>query len=79
MRMRDLKPALYDNGFYNIGVTPTTDDLGRGGSGPDGKPLSSSRQFAFQALGIDDMGFGISGDPIKDLVCEDSSVSPGEL
>ena len=22
--------ALYDNGFYNIGVTPTTDDIGRG-------------------------------------------------
>ena len=78
MRMRDLKPALYDNGFYNIGVTPTTDDLGRGGAGPDNKPLSSSRQFAFQALGIEEMQFGISGDPIKDLVCEDSSVSPGD-
>lgn len=22
--------ALYDNGFYNISATPTTDDIGRG-------------------------------------------------
>ena len=78
MRMRDLKPAMYDNGFYNIGVTPTTDDLGRGGTGPDGKPLSSSRQFAMQALGLDTMGFDISGNPIKDLQCKDSSKIPTE-
>ena len=78
MRMRDLQPAMYDNGFYNIGVTPTTDDLGRGGLGPDGKPLSHSRQFAFEALGIDpNLGFNVQGAPIKDLQCKDGS-TPGD-
>jgi cytochrome c peroxidase len=35
--------AVYDNGFYNIGVRPTTDDLGVGGKDPFGNPLSESR------------------------------------
>lgn len=29
-------PAVYDNGFYNIGIRPTAEDLGNGGSGPFG-------------------------------------------
>ncbi len=35
--------VLLDNGYYNIGVRPTAEDLGRGGS-ELGKPLSVSRQ-----------------------------------
>ncbi|MBI4332077.1 MAG: hypothetical protein HY673_12415 [Chloroflexi bacterium] len=35
--------ALLDNGFYNIGVRPINEDLGRGAT-ELGKPLSSSRQ-----------------------------------
>ncbi|MBI4286151.1 MAG: hypothetical protein HY670_09715 [Chloroflexi bacterium] len=35
--------VLLDNGFYNIGVRPINEDLGRGGS-ELGKPLSASRQ-----------------------------------
>jgi hypothetical protein len=31
MAMGDGAPANYDIGFYNIGVRPTADDLGRGG------------------------------------------------
>ena len=48
-------PALYDNGYYNIGVTPTSHDIGRGGTGPFSidtntptgpkNPLSYARQF----------------------------------
>lgn len=38
-------PAVYDEGFYNIGVTPTVQDLGIGGNDPWGNPLSYSRQF----------------------------------
>ena len=34
------KIAVYDAGWYNIGVRPTQDDLGVGGSDPWGKPLS---------------------------------------
>ncbi|MFN0243056.1 MAG: cytochrome c peroxidase [Planctomycetota bacterium] len=37
MSMRQVKPpAVYDNGFYNIGVRPTNEDLGNGASGPFG-------------------------------------------
>ncbi|MBI2906265.1 MAG: hypothetical protein HYX92_01275 [Chloroflexi bacterium] len=40
--------VLLDNGFYNIGVRPINEDLGRGGS-ENGFPLSASRQ-ALQGL-----------------------------
>ncbi|MEH2193378.1 MAG: cytochrome c peroxidase [Nostoc sp.] len=43
MIMGDGQQAVYDNGFYNIGVRPTTDDLGVGGKDPFGNPLSESR------------------------------------
>ena len=45
MIMGDNGVATYDNGFYNIGVTPTSNDLGVGGSDPFGNPLSFARQF----------------------------------
>jgi hypothetical protein len=35
--------AVYDNAFYNIGVRPTSEDLGVGGNDPFGHPLSESR------------------------------------
>jgi cytochrome c peroxidase len=38
-------PALYDNGFYNIGARPTRDDVGLGGFDPFGFPLSFARQW----------------------------------
>ena len=43
MLMSNGRQALYDNGFYNIGVTRTLKDLGRGARGPTGNPLSTSR------------------------------------
>lgn len=43
MIMGDGTNALYDEGFYNIGVTRTADDLGLGGTDPFGKPLSFAR------------------------------------
>jgi cytochrome c peroxidase len=36
--------AIYDNGFYNIGVRPTADDISRGGTDPFGNPLSDTRR-----------------------------------
>ena len=45
MPMGDGQVALYDEGFYNIGVTPTNDDLAVGGKDPFGNPLSFSRQY----------------------------------
>jgi cytochrome c peroxidase len=44
MIMGDGTVALYDSGFYNIGVRPTGDDIGMGGTDPWGNPLSWSRQ-----------------------------------
>ncbi|MBD1932565.1 MULTISPECIES: cytochrome-c peroxidase [Cyanophyceae] len=43
MVMGDNGVAVYDNGFYNIGVRPTQEDLGVGGKDPFGNPLSESR------------------------------------
>ncbi len=45
MSMGDFKPAIYDNGFYNIGVSPTNRDLGIGADDPFGNPLSFARQL----------------------------------
>lgn len=45
MLMGDGKTALYDNGFYNIGVRPTSEDLGVGANDPWGNPLSFTRQY----------------------------------
>jgi cytochrome c peroxidase len=71
--------ALYDTGFYNIGVTPTTDDRGRGGNDLNRLPLSYSRQALFERLELLPMPFPIVGNdylPAKDEdlgspVCQD--------
>ncbi|HEY6195891.1 MAG TPA: cytochrome c peroxidase [Candidatus Eisenbacteria bacterium] len=44
MQMADGGTATYDRGFYNIGVRPTGDDVGVGGTDPFGNPLSISRR-----------------------------------
>jgi len=43
MIMGDGTAAIYDTGFYNIGVRPTTEDLGDGGTDSFGNPLSFTR------------------------------------
>jgi cytochrome c peroxidase len=46
MVMGDNRVAVYDNGFYNIGVRPTREDIGVGGRiGPRNLPLSNSRLY----------------------------------
>jgi cytochrome c peroxidase len=40
MDMDDGHGATYDSGYYNIGVRPTEEDIGRGGSDKYGFPLS---------------------------------------
>ena len=42
-RLRRRQGNLIDNGFNNIGVRPTFEDLGVGGVDPFGNPLSESR------------------------------------
>lgn len=45
MLMADGGAALYDQGFYNVGITRTADDVGLGGKDPWGNPLSFTRQY----------------------------------
>ena len=54
MVVADGGVALYDAGFYNIGVRPTAEDLGVGGSDPYGNPLSYTRQAKALADGFTD-------------------------
>jgi cytochrome c peroxidase len=49
MLMGDAQPAVYDTGFYNIGVRPPVEDIGIGGLDPFGNPLSWSRQAKIAA------------------------------
>jgi cytochrome c peroxidase len=52
MAMNDGRIALYDNGYYNIGVRPTVEDRGVGGDDPWGNPLSLAREAKRAAGGI---------------------------
>lgn len=64
--------ALYDNGFYNIGVTPTTDDIGRGGADSFGQPLAFARQALFDRLGVAMIDFPILGNEAIAATADDS-------
>lgn len=46
MVMGNGMTKTYDNGFYNIGVRPTLDDIGVGGTDGFGLPLSETLLFA---------------------------------
>ncbi len=49
MLMGDGGIALYDSGFYNIGVRPTAEDLGVGANDAYGYPLSFTRNAKIKA------------------------------
>jgi cytochrome c peroxidase len=71
MIMGDGTVALYDSGFYNIGVRPTVDDIGIGGVDPWGNPLNWSQQ-AKNAVGPNSFAtnlFGIGPDAINVYTC----------
>jgi len=44
--------VVYDDGYFNIGVTKTSDDIGRGALDPFGWPLSYSRLGRLKELGL---------------------------
>jgi cytochrome c peroxidase len=69
MPMRDGGSRTYDNGFYNIGASPTLEDLGVGGSEPEvlqqpGRPLSESKLYALLGSGASSL-LGNGFDPSK--------------
>jgi len=49
MIMGDGMQSHYDSGFYNIGVSPTEEDIGMGGRDPFGNPLSFIEQIIAKA------------------------------
>jgi len=76
---RDGTPAFYDNGFYNVGMEPTVDDLQRGAQDPNGFPWGNARQFLFQKNGIQNIPFSILGLPIQGLTIRNQSAGYQEL
>jgi len=76
--------ALFDNGVYNIGVTPIADDVSRGGNDPFGWPLSLSRLALKNICGLDytpggdDPGDGFAQPPAPGNVCPtfDATIDP---
>jgi cytochrome c peroxidase len=46
-----IEGAVHDRGFFNIGVVPTSFDLGNGGTDPYGQPLSLARMFLAEEAG----------------------------
>ena len=81
MLMGDGQAAIYDNGFYNIGVRPSTEDLGVGATDPWGHPLSFTRQYrsvlqgrtALDPLSVDPCKFEL---PVSSLTPCDSRAHP---
>ncbi|KJZ48261.1 cytochrome C peroxidase [Pseudomonas fluorescens] len=63
MVMADNLTTLYDNGFYNTGVRPTSEDLALGGADAWGNPLSFTREYNTVLQG------GQIPDPLEVDVC----------
>ncbi|OQW72729.1 MAG: hypothetical protein BVN35_13800 [Proteobacteria bacterium ST_bin11] len=55
MLMQNNQIAIYDRGYYNIGVVPTAYDIGGGGLDPFANTLSFSRQYV-QSRFVDSFG-----------------------
>lgn len=53
--------ALYDIGFYNIGVRPSAEDVGIGGKDRFGNPLSYALQFAASGASTEELDVCKSG------------------
>lgn len=60
--------ALRDVGFYNIGVTPTSDDIGRGNTDFKKAPISFARQALMRRLDIAPIAFQILGNEFINAV-----------
>ena len=73
MPMRDMQLSVYDGGFYNLGVTPTIEDIGRGGIDPFGHSFSIVKTFQEKAnIGVADQdGDGIPNQADPDFVFHD--------
>lgn len=77
MRMGAGNIAVYDQGFYNIGVRPTSDDIGLGGKDPLGNPLSITKlaqQRLAQGQSLNILG-NVNPNKITNVQSEDASLT----
>ncbi|MFA5983453.1 MAG: PA14 domain-containing protein [Methylococcaceae bacterium] len=74
MIMRNNRYAIYDRGYYNLGLVPTDYDIGGGGKDPFGNTLSFSKQYVSNNF-VDD--FGVEPCKFEDIdgLCNDSSAA----
>jgi cytochrome c peroxidase len=78
MTMADGAAAIYDNGFYNIGVRPTAEDPGLGGTDPFGNPLSETRMVAAGNTALLGNNFGTAKMPSGQRIVADGAFkTPG--
>jgi len=75
MIMGDHLPAVYDGGFYNIGVRKTADDIGLGALDPFGNPLSLARQEQLQPGSVQDNFMG-PVDPAERIAADGAFKTP---
>ena len=75
MVMANGQTKTYDNGFYNIGVRPTFDDLGVGGTDGFGLPLSETLLFAARGKAGAASVLGNGFDPDKYTLPDPTAVS----
>ena len=85
MLMRDLSVKVYDNGFYNIGVRPATEDAGLGGvDGVVGLPLSDAETARQQVCANPGLNIPVPGRPGEfilpaPLSCSDMIANNGNV
>lgn len=81
MIMGDGNPALYDSGFYNIGVRSPSDDQGTGATDPWGNSLSFAREVknAFATIpGLGCNAFGC-GNAVVGIGPDQVNLFPGNF
>ncbi|HET9183273.1 MAG TPA: cytochrome c peroxidase [Candidatus Angelobacter sp.] len=83
MIMADMQVRVYDTGFYHIGVRPTSEDAGLGGTDPDSNaPLSESEYLRERVCKDPSQTIQIPGRPgdgisIAPLSCGDMTARNG--
>jgi cytochrome c peroxidase/cytoskeletal protein CcmA (bactofilin family) len=68
--------AVYDGGFYNIGVRPTAEDVGVGGFDPFGNPLSIARREQLQLGSVPDAELFPPLDPTERVAVDGAFKTP---
>ena len=74
MLMKNNRHAIYDTGFYNLGVVPTDYDIGGDGKDPFGNTLTFTRQYITNRF-VDSFGVEPCLFDVDNGLCADSSAA----